>query len=97
MAEQLVRIVRRTQVEAIGIALPQPARPTLVLNVRFEPGHRIDYDFAWDYDGLDPLPYRSDSLDHDDSVGGPRPLCRRVAVGGVGTVAVRTERDARGS
>ena len=37
-----------------GIALPQPARPTLVLNVRFAPGHQIEYDFAWDYDGLDP-------------------------------------------
>ena len=41
--EQLVRIVRRTPVEAIGVALPEPARPTLVADRALRPGapHRV--------------------------------------------------------
>ena len=68
LAEQLVRIVRRGPVEATGLVLPEPRRPTLVLTVRFEPGHRIEYDFAWSYEGLPPQSYREDTPDRDHAV-----------------------------
>jgi superfamily II DNA or RNA helicase len=65
LAQQLVRIVRQTPVEAAGVELPEPARPTLVLTVRFEPGHRIAFDLAWSYDGGAPQPYHGDGPDRD--------------------------------
>ena len=65
VAVHLPRIARRVAVEAPGIDVPPPTRPTLVLTVRFAPSHRLDYALAWRYGQADPIGY--DSADpHSD-------------------------------
>ena len=59
MREHMPRIVRHAVVEAPGIDLPTPERPTLVVTVRFAPSHRLDYALAWRYVTGDPIPYQA--------------------------------------
>ncbi|WP_239525734.1 DEAD/DEAH box helicase [Microbacterium sp. B35-30] len=47
--EHLPRIARRVDVDAPGIDVAPPPRPTLVVLVRFEPGHRLVYTLSWRY------------------------------------------------
>ncbi|WP_272943141.1 SNF2-related protein [Microbacterium yannicii] len=57
VAVHLPRIARRVAVEAPGIDVPPPTRPTLVVSVRFAPSHRLDYELAWRYGETEPLGY----------------------------------------
>jgi superfamily II DNA or RNA helicase len=47
--DHLPRLARRIPVAAPGIELAPPARPRLVVLVRFEPAHRIVFTVAWRY------------------------------------------------
>ncbi|GAA5197868.1 SNF2-related protein [Microbacterium jejuense] len=47
--DHLPRLARRIAVTAPGIDVAPPARPRLVLLVRFEPAHRIVFTVAWRY------------------------------------------------
>jgi superfamily II DNA or RNA helicase len=65
--EHLPRLVRLAAVDAHGIALPAPERPTLIVTVRFSPSHRIDYSLAWRYGKRDPIAYHAVASAERDS------------------------------
>jgi superfamily II DNA or RNA helicase len=68
MREHMPRIVRHAVVEAPGIDLPAPERPTLVVTVRFAPSHKLDFALAWRYATGDPIPYQAPSTADRDHI-----------------------------
>jgi hypothetical protein len=57
LMEHLPRLLRQAVVEAPGIDLPAPERPTLIVTVRFSPAHRLDFALEWRYGDRTPVPY----------------------------------------
>ena len=64
--DHLPRVARRVAVDAPGIELAALPRPRLVVRVRFEPGHRLEYALAWRYGTGSALPYTPAGEERDD-------------------------------
>ena len=67
LTQHLPRLLRHVAVEAPGIDLPAPERPTLVVTVRFSPAHRLDFALAWRYGDRAPVPYQAPLSDDRDA------------------------------
>lgn len=68
--DHLPRIARRLDVEAPGLVLAAPPRPTLVVRVHFEPNHRLVYTLAWRYGGEELVGYDGEAEDRDAAAEG---------------------------
>ena len=68
LRDHLPRVGRRISIDAPGIDLPAPERPTLVVTVRFSPSHRLDYTLAWAYRARDRRTLNEPPGTDDDSV-----------------------------
>ncbi|MFH8249827.1 SNF2-related protein [Microbacterium sp. B2969] len=68
LADHLPRLLRLGPVQASGLALPTPVRPTLVLAVAFAPSHRLEFAFTWRYGRESGLPFTSPATaDRDEA------------------------------
>lgn len=65
--QHLPRIARHVDVHAPGLDVPAAPASTAVLDVRFLPSHRLEYELAWRYGEHPPVPEGQHAADGDPS------------------------------